>query len=91
MRSTENRVTTCPTDSSSQRGKNSCPKLNLNKETKTVRTPKKGRSLLLALPGYFVTFINNNNMSELYLHDYNNTALQKPQTHENDGNSVISL
>ena len=33
----------------------------------------------------------NNNNTELYLHDYNNTALQKRRKHDNYSNLVIGV
>ena len=36
-------------------------------------------------------FSNNSNNSELYLHDYNNTALQKRRKHDNYSNLVIKV
>ena len=37
------------------------------------------------------TTTNNNNNSELYLHDYNNTALQKRRKHHNYSNLTIRV
>ena len=34
---------------------------------------------------------NNNNDSEFYFHDYNNTALQKRRKHDNYSNLVIRV
>ena len=34
---------------------------------------------------------NDNNNSEFYLHDYDNTALQKRRKHDNYSNLVISV
>ena len=41
-----------------------------------------------------ITFVDNNNndnKSELYLHDYNNTALQKRRKHDNYSNLIIRV
>ena len=35
--------------------------------------------------------VYNNNNSELYLHDYNNTALQKRRKHDNYSNLIIRV
>ena len=41
--------------------------------------------------GLYYNNNNNNNNNELYLHDYNNTALQKRRKHDNGSNLVIRV
>ena len=38
-----------------------------------------------------ILYNNNNNNAELYLHDYNNTVLQKRQKHDNYSNLVTRV